>query len=69
MVWPFTLRSFVFTVKDNHRLEELKDYLIEQGLSGSAGIRVALDDRILKGTVAPSRAILRCSRDYIPFSL
>lgn len=53
MVWPFTLRSFVFTVKDNHRLEELKDYLIEQGLSGSAGIRVALDDRILKGTVAP----------------
>lgn len=53
MVWPFTLRSFMFTVKDNHRLEELKDYLIEQGLSGSAGIRVALDDRILKGTVAP----------------
>lgn len=53
MVWPFDLRSFVFTVKDNHQLDELKNYLMEQGLSGEAGIRVAIDDRILKGTVAP----------------
>lgn len=53
MVWPFDLRSFVFTVKDNHQLDELKNYLVEQGLSGEAGIRTAIDDRILKGTVAP----------------
>ena len=53
MVWPFDLRSFVFTVKDNHQLDELKDYLVEQGLSEETGIRAAIDDRILKGTVAP----------------
>ena len=53
MVWPFDLRSFVFTVKDNRQLDELKNYLMEQGLSGETGIRTTIDDRILKGTVAP----------------
>ena len=31
MEWPFDLSSFLFTVKDNYQLEELKGYLTEQG--------------------------------------
>ena len=53
MEWPFDLSSFLFTVKDNYQLEELKGYLTEQGLAGTSGIRAVIDDRILRGTVAP----------------
>lgn len=51
--WNFNLSSFLFTIEDNHKLDEIKDYLVEQNLAGSGGLRAAIDDRILKGTVAP----------------
>ena len=51
--WQFSLDSLLFTIKDNYKLDEIKDYLVEQNLAGSGGLRAAIDDRILKGTVAP----------------
>lgn len=53
--WSFMLHSFIFTVEDNHRLTEIKQFLIENGLDGTGdgGLRAAVDDRILQGSVAP----------------
>ncbi len=51
--WDYALNSFNFTVKDNRQLMEVKKYMVDQGLDGSRGLRVIVDDRILKGTVSP----------------
>lgn len=52
--------DFVFTVADNRRIEDLKAFLTEMGYDGSGeqGVRAAIDDRILQGTVAPIRSNL-----------
>ncbi len=53
MTWPYTLSSLLFTIKDNYQLDEVKQYLVDQGFDGSNGVRAAVDDRIFKGTVSP----------------
>ena len=52
--------NFVFTIADNRQIEELKELLTGMGYDGSGehGIRAAIDDRILQGTVAPIRSNL-----------
>ena len=58
--WKFILNSFVFTVEDNRKIPELKDYLDGLGFGAQKSedqkeksIRISIDDRILQGTVAP----------------
>lgn len=58
--WKFTLNSFVFTVGNNRKIPELKNYLDELGFGAQEPegqkektIRISIDDRILQGTVAP----------------
>ena len=53
--WKFTLNGFLFQLADNRRLDEVKTFLTSMGYDGSGdlAVRAAIDDRILKGTVAP----------------
>ena len=53
--WDFAPNSFIFTFEDNRRIEESKELFDEMGYDGSGehGLRIAIDDRILQGTVAP----------------
>ena len=53
--WDFAPNSFIFTFEDNRRIEESKELFGELGYDGSGkhGLRIAIDDRILQGTVAP----------------
>lgn len=53
--WRFYVNNFVFTIEDNRDLPALKEGFREMGLGidGETGIRAAIDDRILDGTVAP----------------
>jgi len=65
--WPFTLRSLLFTVEDNHKLDELKDYLLGLGLAGSNGLRAVLDDRVLRGTTSPIESNLALLENLYAF--
>ena len=59
--WEYLLQSFLFKVKDNRQLPALKRFLTEQNLDGSdpeTGIRAAIDDRVLQGTVTPIQSNL-----------
>ena len=58
--WLFYINSFNFTVADNRQVPALKEKLIEMTLHGvgELGVRVAIDDRILDGTVSPIRSNL-----------
>ena len=58
--WLFYVNSFNFTVSDNRQLPALKAKLIEMTLHGvgELGVRVAIDDRILDGTVSPIQSNL-----------
>lgn len=48
-----------FTVKENRELDALKNLLTSKGYDGSGkGIRAAIDDRILQGTIAPIKSNL-----------
>lgn len=54
-----TVRDVSFTVKENRDLDALKNLLVEQKYDGSGnGIRAAIDDRILQGTIAPIKSTL-----------
>lgn len=58
--WLFYVKACNFTVSDTRRLPELKERLGELGLNGTAGlgVRAAIDDRILEGTVSPIKSNL-----------
>ncbi len=50
----FSIRNLSFTVADNERLDEFKQLLVDIGLNNTdSGVRAAIDDRILIGTVSP----------------
>lgn len=50
----FSIRNLSFTVADNQLLDELKQMLVDIGLNNTdSGVRAAIDDRILIGTVSP----------------
>lgn len=51
--WEVEIRSFTFSPKNNREIDALKDTLTELALDGSDTLRAIVDDRILKGTVAP----------------
>ena len=51
--WIFGLNEVYFTVRDNLQLTQIKTMITEKGLRDSKYARVRIDDRILKGTVAP----------------
>ncbi len=51
--WEIEIRSFTFSPKDNREIDALKATLTELELDGSGTLRAVVDDRILKGTVAP----------------
>lgn len=55
----FAVSDIAFTVKENRELDALKALLTSKGYDGSdKGIRAAIDDRILQGTVAPIKSNL-----------
>ena len=64
---PFAIRSFTFTTMNNHKLNDFKDRLIELGLGEGGEVRVAIDDRILEGTVAPMQKNLSLLKGLHPF--
>ncbi len=51
--WPYTFNSLYFTIKENRQLLEAKEYMVGKGFDGTTGLRVAVDDRVLKGTASP----------------
>lgn len=54
-----TVKDISFTVNENRDLDALKTLLAEQKYDGSGnGIRAAIDDRILQGTIAPIKSTL-----------
>lgn len=58
--WTFYINGFSFTVSDNRNLPALKAKLLELELNGASQlpVRVAIDDRILDGTISPIRGNL-----------
>lgn len=59
--WEYLVQSFLFEAKDNRDLPALKIFLTELSLDGSdpeSGIRAAIDDRVLQGTVTPIQSNL-----------
>jgi len=58
--WAFYINGFSFTVSDNRSLPALKERLLALDLNGASelSVRVALDDRILEGTVSPMESNL-----------
>ena len=58
--WTFYINGFSFTVSDNRNLPALKAKLLELELNGTSQlpVRVAIDDRILDGTISPIRGNL-----------
>ena len=64
-VWKYSLNEFIFTVADNRRIPELKDFLDEldygavaEGEKRTNPHRISLDDRILEGAVSPIKSNL-----------
>ncbi len=64
-VWHYGLNEFQFTVADNRRIPELKDFLdeldygaVDEGEERSNPHRISLDDRILQGTISPIKSNL-----------
>ena len=58
--WRFYVNNFVFTVDDNRNLPVLKDKFRTMGLgmNSETGVRAAIDDRILDGTISPIQSNL-----------
>ncbi len=59
--WDFWVNGFSFLVKENRELPALKKALHELKLTGGKedlGVRAAIDDRILDGTVSPIKSNL-----------
>lgn len=58
--WRFYVNNFVFTVDDNRNLPVLKDKFRAMGLgmNSETGVRAAIDDRILDGTISPIQSNL-----------
>ncbi len=58
--WAFYVNGFSFAVADNRDLPALKEKLLALDLNGASelSVRVAIDDRILEGTVAPMESNL-----------
>ena len=58
--WRFYVNNFVFTVDDNRDLPALKDQFraMGLGLNSETGVRAAIDDRILDGTISPIQSNL-----------
>ena len=58
--WRFYVNNFVFTVENNRDLPALKGLFRTMGLgvNGETGIRAAIDDRILDGTISPIQSNL-----------
>lgn len=58
--WVFYINGFSFTVADARNLPALKEKLLELDLNGVSQlpVRVAIDDRVLEGTVSPIKSNL-----------